>query len=109
MQVFTEWPVVALSGGDDDAGAPVAESSDGGRGTEGGGGGSGSTGGEIADTINETVNGVDETAPGGTLSEIGVTEVTEAVVDGVAGPDSPVGEVVDDTAEAVGGLLDGNR
>jgi hypothetical protein len=46
---------------------------------------------------------------GGALGESGATGVTEGVVKGVAGPESPVGQVVDGTLEAVGGLLHGNR
>jgi hypothetical protein len=34
-----------------------------------------------------------------------VTEVTEGVVNGVAGPESVVGKAVDETAGVVGGLL----
>ena len=49
------------------------------------------------------------TALGGTLHESGVTPVTEGVVDGVTGPESPVGKVVDETVGAVGGLLHGDR
>jgi hypothetical protein len=42
---------------------------------------------------------------GGNLQGSGVTAVTEGVVNGVAGPESTVGEVVDKTVEAVGGIL----
>ena len=35
---------------------------------------------------------------GGALGETGVTKVTEEVVNGVAGPESPVGETVDETS-----------
>jgi hypothetical protein len=79
----------------------------------GGGGGSGSTttstSGKVAETANGTVTQVDETATGGALNEAGVTPVTEGVVNGVAGTESPVGKVVDETAGAVGGVLPGTR
>jgi hypothetical protein len=62
----------------------------------------------VTGTVNDTVSGVDE-ATGGALGNTGVTKVTEEVVNGVAGPESPVGETVDKTVEkvneAVGGLL----
>ena len=63
----------------------------------------------VTETVNDTVNQVDETALGGTLGKTGVTGVTEGVVNGAAGPESPVGKVVDETVGAVGGLLGGNR
>ncbi|MDX6590226.1 MAG: hypothetical protein QOI84_1500 [Solirubrobacterales bacterium] len=79
----------------------------------GGGGGSGSpttsTSGKVTETVNGTVTHVDETVTGGALNEAGVTPVTEGVVNGVAGPESPVGKVVDETAGAVGGVLPGTR
>ena len=58
----------------------------------------------MANTANNTVSQVDE-ALGGTLGETGVTETAQGVVNGVAGPDSPVGHAVDETVGAVGGLL----
>jgi hypothetical protein len=61
----------------------------------------------VTGTANGTVNQVDETVTGGALDKTGVTGVTEGVVEGVAGPESPVGKVVDETVGAVGGLLDG--
>jgi hypothetical protein len=75
-----------------------------------GGGSSGSSAastpaGQVTETVNETVNQVDETALGGTLNGTGVTEVTEGVVNGVAGPESVVGKAVDETVGVVGGLL----
>jgi hypothetical protein len=82
------------------------------RGGNSGGAGSGtapSTSGTVTSTVNDTVTKVDETALGGTLHESGVTPVTEGVVDGVTGPESPVGKVVDETTGAVGDLLPGNR
>ena len=63
----------------------------------------------ITETVNETVSGVDETVLGGTLEETGVTPVTEEVVNGVAGPESLVGQTVDGAGEAVGGLLGGGH
>jgi hypothetical protein len=60
----------------------------------------------ITETVNKTVGGVDE-ALGGTLSETGVTKVTEEVVGGAAGPESVVGKTVDGVGEVVGGLLGG--
>jgi hypothetical protein len=59
--------------------------------------------------VNETVNGVDESVLGGTLEETGVSQVTEEVVTGVAGPESPVGQTVEGVGEAVGGLLGGGH
>ena len=79
----------------------------------GAGGGSGSTttstAGKVTETVNGTVNQVDETVTGGALNEAGVTPVTEGVVNGVAGPESPIGKVVDETAGAGGGVLPGSR
>jgi hypothetical protein len=65
--------------------------------------------GQITEAVNNTVNQVDETVLGGALGETGVTDVTEGVVNGVAGPESTVGKVVDETVGAVGGLLEGKR
>jgi hypothetical protein len=61
----------------------------------------------ITETVNGTVGTVDE-AVGGTLSETGVKQVTEEVVNSVAGPESVVGKTVDGVGEVVGGLLGGN-
>jgi hypothetical protein len=61
----------------------------------------------ITETVNGTVGTVDE-ALGGTLSESGVSKVTEEVVNGVAGPESVVGKTVDGVGEVVGGLVGGN-
>jgi len=80
------------------------------------GGGSGSTAesggqttsGAVTGTVNKTVAGVDE-ATGGVIGSTGVTEVTEKVVEGVAGPESPVGHTVDEVGKTVGGLLGGNK
>jgi hypothetical protein len=94
--------------------------SSGGSSGSGGSGGSGSGGGgtsptapltagikipPVAETVNETVNGVDETVLGGTLEETGVSKVTEEVVNGVAGPESVVGQAVEGVNEAAEGLL----
>ncbi len=68
-----------------------------------------STSAAVTETVNETVNSVDETVTGGALQESGVTEVTESVVNGVAGPESVVGKTVDGVGEAVGGLLGGSK
>jgi hypothetical protein len=89
-----------------------SSSSGGGGGSSGGGssGGSASTPtGQVTETVNGTVNKVDETVLGGTLHETGVTEVTEGVVNGVVGPESTVGHVLDETLKGVGGLLNGNH
>jgi hypothetical protein len=64
---------------------------------------------KLTETVNETVNQVDETVTGGALGKTGVTEATEGVVNGVAGPESPVGKVVDGTVETVTGLLGGKK
>jgi len=84
--------------------------------TTGGGSGGGSTAGTtestsaaVTETVNGTVGKVDETVLGGTLEDAGVTGATEGVVEGVAGPESAVGHIVDETAKTVGGLLGGNR
>ncbi len=82
-----------------------------GSGPQGGGAGSGtgsgsgqSTSGAVTGAVNDTVAGADE-AVGGALGETGVTDVTEGAVNGVAGPESPVGETVDKTVDAVGSVL----
>ena len=79
-------------------------------GSGGGGGGSSEStsttpAGKVAETVNGTVGAVDETVTGGALEETGVTEVTEGVVNGVVGPESTVGKVVNETVGAVEGLL----
>jgi hypothetical protein len=100
---------------DSPQGAPASgtATSAGGGGNGGGGGATGpsggttnpSTSGQVTGAVNDTVSKVDETALGGTLEESGVTETTEEVVNGVAGPESAVGKVVDGATETVGGLL----
>jgi hypothetical protein len=72
------------------------------------GGSSQSTSGAISGTVNKTVSGVDE-ATGGVIGSTGVTETTEKVVEGVAGPESTVGHTVDEAVKTVGGLLGGNK
>jgi hypothetical protein len=89
--------------------SPTASSPSSGS-ASGSGGSSGSSAastpaGQVTETVNNTVNQVDETALGGTLNSTGVTEVTEGVVNGVAGPESVVGKAVDETVGVVGGLL----
>lgn len=59
----------------------------------------------VTETVNGTVNQVDETVLGGALEKSGVTNVTEGVVNGVAGPESLVGRTLDETTRAVEGLL----
>src|SRR6185295_746814 len=102
--------------------APSTSSSSAGGGNAGGGGGGGqvslpgtggagtgqSTSGAVTGAVNDTVSGADQTL-GGALCNTGGTKVTEEVVSGVAGPESPVGETVDKVAETVGGLLGGKR
>ena len=61
----------------------------------------------VTEAVNGTVAGVDENVLGGTLEKTGVTEVTENLVNGVAGPESVVGKTVEGVSEAVGGLLGG--
>ena len=61
----------------------------------------------VTEAVNGTVAGVDENVLGGTLEKTGVTEVTENLVNGVAGPESVVGKTVEGVTEAVGGLLGG--
>ncbi len=63
----------------------------------------------MTETVNNTVTKVDETVTGGALGSTGVTEVTEEVVNGVAGPESTVGKVVDEAVGTVGGLLGGGK
>jgi len=77
-------------------------------GANSGGGSAPSTSGAVTGAVNETVSGVDK-ALGGTLGETGATTVTETTVNGVAGPESTVGQTVDEVTETVGGLLPGKR
>jgi len=83
-------------------------------GSQGGGesGGGSSPSETVTNTVNETVQGVDE-ATGGALGETGVTEAVEGVVEKAAGPESIVGQTVDKTVEGVretvGGLLGPGR
>jgi hypothetical protein len=62
------------------------------------------TSGAITETVNKTVSGVDE-ATGGVIGSTGVTEVTEKVVESVAGPESTVGKTVDEVVKTVNCLL----
>lgn len=100
-------------GGGGSAGGGAGGTGGGGTGTGGGSSGDGtsspSTAGTVTETVNGTVGAVDEKVLGGTLESAGVTGATEGVVEGVAGPESPVGKVVDETVKAVGGLLGGGR
>lgn len=74
-----------------------------------GGAGTGqSTSGAVTGAVNNTVSGVDQTL-GGALGNTGVTDVTEEVVNGAAGPESAAGETVDKVVETVNGLLGGKR
>lgn len=82
-------------------------SSSSGGGGKAGGGSSSSPSGQVTSTVNDTVNKVDETALGGALDNGGVTDVTEGVVNGTAGPESTVGKVADGAVDTVGGLLGG--
>jgi hypothetical protein len=107
------------SGGSGNSTSGSSGSSGGGAatGTSGGGSGAASTppatpvttakpSEELSEGLNGTVGSVNE-ATGGGLSELGVTHVTEEVVNGAAGPESVVGKTVDGVGEVVGGLLGG--
>jgi hypothetical protein len=61
----------------------------------------------VTETVNGTVGTVDESL-GGTLTETGVTKVTEEVVEGAVGPESVVGKTVDGVGEVVGGVAGGS-
>jgi hypothetical protein len=81
-------------------------------GGSGGGGGSSTASSPsqtVTSTVNEAVTKVDQTVTGGALEKTGVTGVTEGVVDGVAGPESVVGQVVDGTVGTLEGILGGKR
>jgi hypothetical protein len=100
------------SGSASSGGGGSAPAGGAGGGSAGGGGGGAtsgnttpSTSGQVTETVNNTVSQVDETVLDGTLENTGVTGVTE----GVVGPESVVGKVVDETVGAVGGLLSGKR
>ena len=94
-------------------GSPAAPTPAAGDASAGGGGGPGSTvtstSEKVAETVDGTVKQVDETATGGALDEAGVTPAAEGVVNGVAGPESPVGKVADEAPGAVGGVLPRSR
>ena len=68
-----------------------------------------STSGRVTESVNDTVGNVDQAVTGGALESAGVTQVTEEVVNGVAGPESTVGKVLDETVNAVGGILGGGK
>jgi hypothetical protein len=96
----------AQSPGGSSGGSTGTASSGGGGGETGGGGTTtSSTSAKVTGTVDETVNQVDETVTGGTLGDIGATQVTEEAVNGVAGPESTVGKVVDETTRTVEGVL----
>jgi hypothetical protein len=97
----------AASGGSGGSGGGTASSAGGGGGGAAGGssGGTTSPSSEVTGTVNETVNQVDQTVAGGALNETGVTQATEEAVNGVAGPESTVGKVVDGTVGTVEGAL----
>jgi hypothetical protein len=89
---------------------PAAPETSGGGGSGSGGGSTTSppsTAGKVTETANDAVSQVDTTVTGGALQDSGVTPATEGVVNGVAGPESPVGRVVDETVNSVGGILGG--
>jgi hypothetical protein len=100
-------------GGPSGGSGGTATSGGSGGGSGGGGGGGGTTTSspstQVAGTVNETVEQVDQTVTGGALEETGVTQVTEGAVNGVAGPESVVGKTVDEAAGTVEGVLGGNR
>lgn len=97
-------PVAAPGGSAGGGGGGTASSA--GGGDSGGGSTTASTpSGKVTSTVNETVDQVDQSATGGALNETGVTQVTEGAVNGVAGPDSTVGQVVDKTVGTVEGVL----
>lgn len=91
------------------SGGGASGSGAGGAGSSGGGGAASSPSQTVTSTVNDTVTKVDETVLGGALGGTGVTEVTQGVVEGVAGPESTVGKVVDGAVGTVGGLLGGKR
>lgn len=93
------------AGGGGSASSGGGAAGGGGKAGGGSGGSTSSPSGQVTETVNNTVNQVDEAALGGTLGSSGVTEATEGVVNGVAGPDSTVGKVVDEAVGTVGGLL----
>jgi hypothetical protein len=97
------------AGGNQSSGSSSSSGNSGSSSSGGSGSRPPSTSQTVTETVNSTVNTVDEAALGGTLKNTGVSGVTEEVVNGVAGPESAVGKVVDETVKTVGGLLGGNR
>ncbi|HXQ89367.1 MAG TPA: hypothetical protein VN733_06965 [Solirubrobacterales bacterium] len=90
-------------------GGATGTASSGGSGGGGGsdGGTTSSTSAKVTGTVNETVDQVDQNVTGGALGETGVTQTTEEVVSGVAGPESVVGKTVDETAKTAEGVVGG--
>lgn len=99
-------PGATGSGGD---GVSAPGGGGGGAGAGAGSGSGSSPSGSVTNTVNETVNQVDQTVTGGALEKAGVTGLTEEVVNGTLGPESTVGKVVDGAVGAVGGLLQPKR
>lgn len=85
-------------------GGPGGSGGSGGGESGHGGKGGNSASGTLTHTVGDTVSKVDE-AGGGALGKTGLPEEAQGVAEGVAGPESPVGHAVDETAGAVGGLL----
>jgi hypothetical protein len=84
---------------------PSGSSNSGGGGKGTGGSAATTPSGQLSETVNDTVNTVDQTVTGGALEKTGVSGATEGLVNGVVGPESTVGKVVDETVGAVEGLL----
>jgi hypothetical protein len=96
----------AASGTNQGSGSATGGGGNSGSPSNGNGNGTGSSpSATITGTVNDTVDQVDDSVLGGALQDTGVTHVTQGVVNGVAGPDSTVGQTVDKAAGAVGGLL----
>jgi hypothetical protein len=107
-------------GGDgaDTVAVPQGPASGGGSASDGGAVGAGGAGAgnaasspsaQVTKAVEDAVTKVDETATGGALDDSGVTDATEGVVEGAVGPESAVGQTADGAADAVGGLLPGQR
>jgi len=102
-------PVATTSSSGESGGGATGSASGGGSGGSGAGGGTttSSPSAQVTNTVNETVNQVDQTVTGGALEATGGTGTTEEVVNGVAGPESAAGKVVDETAKTVEGVVGG--